>query len=331
MTLFTPRSEAHEAPALELSHLAISVPRARGRAEGVSDVSLTIAPGERLGVVGESGSGKSLTMRAVLGLLPSRAEVVRGEVSYFGRRLSSQREIQHICSVVFQEALSALNPTRRVGDVIADGVQASAGLNRPRARERALELMNEVGIPEPETRYRQYAHSLSGGLRQRVMIAAALSTDPQVLVCDEPTTALDVTIQKQIIDLLMRLTQERGMTLVFISHDLGVVDELCDRVAVMYAGQVVEMGPTSKVLRAPRHPYTRALIDATLPVTHRVPFRPIPGSVPDPVDSIPGCRFAPRCSFARDECRAAEYALDAAGDRASACVRRAGLVEEGVL
>ena len=321
-------------PALAVTTLAVEVGPHANAVEGVSDVSFTLDEGATLGIVGESGSGKSLTVRTILGLLPAPLRVSRGHVAYFGERLTEPHDIQRHCGVVLQEALSALNPTRAVGDVIADGVQARAGGPRRAARARAVELMSEVGIAQPERRYASYPHELSGGLRQRVMIAAALSTDPRILVCDEPTTALDVTIQRQVIELLARLVRSRQMTLVFVSHDLGVVDALCDQIAVMYAGQVVELGPTAEVLSRPAHPYTQALLDATLPITHRVSdLRPIDGQVPSPINSIAGCRFAPRCPYARSECAVAGYGLFASdqGSQRTACIRSGELAAEGAL
>jgi oligopeptide/dipeptide ABC transporter ATP-binding protein len=328
-------STSHAPPAaLSVVDLAVRVGGPASTVEGVSDASFSLIEGATLGLVGESGSGKSLTVRTLLGLLPPSVQISRGHVCYFGQRLTEARDIQRHCGVVLQEALSALNPTRTAGDVIADGVQVSRGATRGAARTRALELMGEVGISDPERRYASYPHELSGGLRQRVMIAAALSTDPQILICDEPTTALDVTIQRQVIDLLARLVRSRHMTLLFVSHDLGVVDLLCEQIAVMYAGQIVELGPTAEVLGRPTHPYTQALLDATLPITHRVAqLRPIEGQVPNPINSIKGCRFAPRCHYAQPQCTAASYGLARSGsdEQRSACIRADELTTAGLL
>jgi oligopeptide/dipeptide ABC transporter ATP-binding protein len=301
--------------AVRVRNLRIEVPRNGRRSDGVSDVTFDLAPGDKLAIVGESGSGKSLTARAVAGILPAGTGLAGGSVCF-----SPDGERR---GIVLQEALSALNPTRKVGDIIADGAQQHGYPSRRAARREAVRLMAEVGIPEPDRRFHAYPHELSGGLRQRVMIATALSTDPAVLICDEPTTALDVRVQKQILDLIERLVSERGMALLFVSHDLAVVAQLCTRIVVMYAGQVVESGRTGQVIDAPAHPYTRALLDAGLSAAERTEvLRPIPGTVPDVIDSVAGCRFAERCAFATDDCRVAAYQLNSqAPSRATACIR----------
>jgi oligopeptide/dipeptide ABC transporter ATP-binding protein len=297
---------------LAVSGLAVSISRGHERHLAVTDVSFSVAPGEALGIVGESGSGKSLTLRAVAGILPPGV-----------RRDAGGPEAGPRLAMIFQEPLGAMNPTRRIGDAIADVVRSRRRCGRAQARARAVDLLREVGIPDPERRARSYPHELSGGLRQRAVIACGLATEPDVLLCDEPTTALDVTVQDQILGLLDRLRRERAMAVVFVTHDLAVVSTLCQRLAVMYAGQIVETGPTRDVLRDPRHPYTKALVTASQTRTSATGARPIGGSPPDPGSYAAGCRFADRCAFAADECRSAVYelAVSSAG-RADACIRQ---------
>ncbi|RZU65360.1 peptide/nickel transport system ATP-binding protein [Microterricola gilva] len=297
----------------------------------VDGVSFHVAAGESLGIVGESGSGKSLSLRAVLGLLPPGGES-RGPIRFAFQRETiigdPERVRGHGVAMIFQEPMTALNPTMRVGDLIAEAVRVHSGMSRRAARARVLELMASTGIPDPARRARMWPHELSGGLRQRVIIAAALASEPELLLCDEPTTALDVTIQDQILGLLQRLRAERGMAMVFVSHDLAVVAEVCDRIAVMYAGRIVETGPVDEVLRAPRHPYTAALL-ASAPSFHggSAALATIPGSPPDPRQFPSGCRFAPRCAFARDDCRIAPYELDGNARHATACIHPEVLAE----
>jgi oligopeptide/dipeptide ABC transporter ATP-binding protein len=297
----------------------------------VDGVSFHVAAGESLGIVGESGSGKSLTLRAVLGLLPPGG-TADGSIRFAFDRGEISGDVEHVrgrgVAMVFQEPMTALNPTMRVGELIAEAVRVRTRLPRRAARARVVELMASVGIPEPERRARMWPHELSGGLRQRVMIAAALATEPELLLCDEPTTALDVTIQAQILELLRRLREERGLAMVFVSHDLAVVSEVCDRVAVMYAGRIVETGPVEEVLRAPMHPYTAALL-ASAPSFHDdgEALATIPGSPPDPRRFPPGCRFAERCAFAREDCRSAPYTLAGDARRATACIHPELLLE----
>jgi len=306
--------------ALDVTGLQVEVRRGHDRMLAVTDVAFAVEPGEALGIVGESGSGKSLSLRAVAGVLPPG--VTRSANSLItgadGGRMA----------MVFQEPLAALNPTRRIGEAIADVVQATRRCSRGEARAAAIDLLTEVGMSDPVRRAKMWPHELSGGLRQRAVIAMALAHEPSVLLCDEPTTALDVTVQDQILGLLDRLRRERNVALVFVTHDLAVVATLCQRLAVMYAGQIIETGNTSEVLRAPRHPYTMALLEASRTRTSAEGARPIGGNPPDPAAFPAGCRFAPRCPFAREKCRQAPYSLrtDSAG-RPNACIRSDELIE----
>ena len=238
---------------LEVIDLHVEIASRRGVVRAVDGVSLEVPAGHAVGVVGESGSGKSMTLRAVLGVLPPEAKITAGQVLLDGQDLThlSNTQLNRVrgpkIAMIFQEPMSALNPVMRVGAQIAEGPQVHLGMNRAQAGERALDLMRRVGIPDPERRYRAYPHEFSGGMRQRVMIAIALSCDPSVVLCDEPTTALDVTIQDQILRLLTRICRESGTSLVFVTHDLPVVAQVCDQLAVMYAGQIVERGPVKEV------------------------------------------------------------------------------------
>jgi oligopeptide/dipeptide ABC transporter ATP-binding protein len=230
-------------------------------------------------------------------------------------------------SFVFQDPMSALNPTMRVGDLIAEAPRVHEHLSKRAARARAIQLMTDVGIPEPQRRARMWPHQLSGGLRQRVMIAAALATNPKLLLCDEPTTALDVSVQDQILMLLVELRQRIGISIVFVSHDLAVLSELCDRLVIMYAGRVMESGPVKELFTRPRHPYTDALIRSVPSLDTSVGALPtIPGQPPDPTAFSNGCRFAPRCQFAQDDCNSAAYGMiDMGQGRATACIHSAAL------
>ena len=314
--------------ALEVTDLVVEMRRQRRAFLAVNGVSFAVDPGEALAIVGESGCGKSLTLRAIMGLLPSAGRVTRGTVAVNGTVLADdgrgrgrgRRHASHM-SIVFQDALSALNPVVAVGEQIAEAPRHVLGLGRVAARARALDLLRQVGIPDPERRYRSFPHELSGGMRQRVMIAIALSSNPAVLLCDEPTTALDVTIQTQILALLADLRRERGLAMVFVTHDLGVVSQVARDVAVMYAGRIVETGATSEVLASPRHPYTAGLLAAAVDVDEpdSEPTA-IPGSLPDPLRLPSGCAFHPRCAYATPECVSTPVELvTVAPGRSSAC------------
>jgi oligopeptide/dipeptide ABC transporter ATP-binding protein len=313
---------------LEVRDLHVRISSGRGVVRAVDGVSFEVARGEALGLVGESGSGKSMTLRAILGVLPAEARVTSGQILLDGVDLvplgnSALNQIRGPkISMIFQEPMSALNPVMRVGQQIAEGPQVHLGYSRQRAKERALDLMRRVGIPDPERRLRAYPHEFSGGMRQRVMIAIALSCDPEIILCDEPTTALDVTIQDQILRLLSALCRESGVSLVFVTHDLPVVAQICQRVAVMYGGQLVEQGGVREVLLDPRHPYTLGLVRSAPDFEYvRDSLVPIPGSPPSLVSPPSGCRFHPRCDFVEDDCRVSETPLRLVpGGRATACL-----------
>jgi len=314
---------------LRVRDLRVEFALARGTVRAVDGASFEVGRAEALGLVGESGSGKTVALRALVGLLPRTARIAGGTIEFEGtdvltldddrRRGLRGRSI----AMVFQEPMTALNPVMQIADQIAEMPLVRLGLGRRRARERALELMRLVGIPDANRRADAYPHELSGGLRQRVMIAIALSGEPRLLLCDEPTTALDVTIQDQILKLLFSLREELGVSLVFVSHDLAVIAQACRRVAVMYAGQVVETGSVDAVFREPRHPYTLGLLRSVPDVDGvRDRLSSIPGAPPDPAAPPPGCPFHPRCPFAVVECTSGEFPLrPLAGGRATACIR----------
>ena len=302
---------------LAVEDLAIDLRIDGRRLTPVDGVSFVVRRGETLGIVGESGSGKSLTLRGVLGILPEGA-TRRGAVVLPREAGDAPPRV----ALVFQEPMLALNPTMRVGELIAEGIRAHGGTPRSGIRAKVLQLMTDVGIPEPARRARMWPHELSGGLRQRIMIAAALGTEPDVLLCDEPTTALDVTIQSQILALLKRLSRERGMGLVFVSHDLAVVGTISDRIAVMYAGRLVEAGTADQVLHRPQHPYTAALLGCTpSAVGGDAELDTIPGAPPDPGRFPSGCRFAARCAFVTEACHSASYLLAEGREGLTACIR----------
>jgi oligopeptide/dipeptide ABC transporter ATP-binding protein len=298
---------------LEIRNLSVSFPAKSGEILAVRDLSFVIFSGEVLALVGESGSGKSLTSLAIMRLLPPQART-RGDIHFTnGNRpihllQISENEIRDMrgsqISMIFQEPMTALNPVMRVGDQIAEAVLAHNKVTKQEAWSRAVSAMNDVAINDPEHRARDYPHQLSGGMRQRVMIAIALVNRPQLLIADEPTTALDVTIQAQILDLLAELRVKFGLTMLFISHDLAVVSKIADRVAVMYAGNLVELGSRQDIFHAPAHPYTRGLLNAvpTLQSNRNAPLRTISGTVPPAQALFPGCAFDPRCEFRVDEC-----------------------------
>jgi peptide/nickel transport system permease protein len=331
-----PRREAEAEAVLEVQDLTVEIATPRGTIRPVEGVSFSVKPGETLAVVGESGSGKSVTVTAVMGLLPPVARIAQGAAWFGGRDLLRLRdeELRRLrggpMAMIFQDPMSSLNPVHRVGDQVAEAILAhQPKLGGAEAQRRALDLFRRVGIADPERRMRVFPHEMSGGMRQRVMIAMALANRPRLLIADEPTTALDVTVQAQILDLLADLQRETGMGMVFITHSLGVVAEIADSVAVMYAGQVVERGSVEAVFRAPLHPYTRALL-AAVPEGEHQPAG-IPGVVPPPHAFPVGCRFAPRCPHAIAACEAGPPPLEEASPgRSTRCIRWAelGALEE---
>lgn len=323
-------------PLLDVRDLRVEFSLARGALRAVDGASFSVAPGEALGLVGESGSGKTMALRALVGLLPRTAKLTGGTVLFDGVDLAAANEdkLREIrgssIAMVFQEPMTALNPVMKVGDQIAEGPLVRLGLGRRAARERSLELMQLVGIPDPARRADAYPHELSGGLRQRVMIAIALSGEPKLLLCDEPTTALDVTIQDQILTLLSSLRKRLQVSVVFVSHDLTVIAQTCQHVAVMYAGQVVEFGPVDTVFREPHHPYTLSLLRSVPDFdTARETLSAIPGSPPDLAAPPPGCRFHPRCAFAQPDCVEGEFPLRPLGSgRSTACIHHEACAED---
>ena len=319
-------------PVVSVRDLAIGFPTAGGTALAVQGVGFEAFQGETLGIVGESGCGKSLSLRALLGIVPEPGAVLGGEIAWKGeldlrrdeRRLRAMRGRE--ISMIFQDPLESLNPVYSVGDQLMEVLRKRAGLSRAAAKARAIELLDRVGIPSAAQRLRDYPHRLSGGMRQRVMIAIAIACGPELLLADEPTTALDVTIQDQILSLLVELQQESGLAILLVSHDLGVIAQMADRIAVMYAGRVVETGTVDEVLNAPRHPYTAALIasapEAVAGGVEAVGGRleTIGGSPPSIMELPAGCAFAPRCRYAEDRCVEVDMRLDAGpGAHASAC------------
>jgi peptide/nickel transport system ATP-binding protein len=282
---------------------------ARGPLLAVDDIWIELRAGETLGIVGESGSGKSVLVRSIMGILPPTASV-EGRVLFEGQdvRTLDKEARKHFwgpkVAMIFQDPMTSLNPVRTIGRQITDPLRYHLGLSSRAANTRAMELLEQVGIPEPRRRIAQYPHELSGGMRQRVGIAIALSCDPALLIADEPTTALDVTVQKQILDLLARLQRSLGMAMILITHDLGVVAGRCQRVSVMYAGRIVESADAVSLFRATRHPYTSALLSSIPRVEQpsHTPLEAIAGRPPDMVVPPPGCRFAPRCRHAQAEC-----------------------------
>jgi len=316
---------------LEVRHLETHFTTEGGIVRAVDGVSLTIEAGQTLGMVGESGCGKSVTALSILRLVPSPpGRIVGGEILYQGKNLLdlSEAEMRHVrgneIAMIFQEPMTSLNPVFTIGDQIGEAIRLHQRTSRRETRERAIEMLRLVEMPEPARRIDEYPHQLSGGMRQRVMIAMALSCNPKLLIADEPTTALDVTIQAQILDLLASLQSRFGMALLLITHDLGVVAEQADDVVILYAGRIVEEAPVEQIFAAPLHPYTRGLLDSLprIGADRLERLRPIPGTVP-PLTRLPsGCRFRDRCSWAIDDCAAIDPPLEekTAGHTA-ACIR----------
>ena len=314
------------APVLEVKNLRIEFPTRRGVLTAVDDVSFTIAPGEVLGVVGESGAGKSLTGAAIIGLLEPPGRIAGGEILLNGRRIDNLpyealRKIRgREIGAIFQDPLTSLNPLYTIGRQLVETIQTHLDMSETSARDRAVKLLEEVGIPAARERIDHYPHQFSGGMRQRVVIALALAAEPKVIIADEPTTALDVSIQAQIITLLKRLCRDHGTAVMLVTHDMGVIAETADRVAVMYAGRIAEIGPVADVIHKPQHPYTIGLM-GSIPQfeTQLDRLIQIDGAMPR-LDSIPkGCAFNPRCTKAFDMCRTSRPELMGAASSRAAC------------
>ncbi len=310
---------------LEIKNLRTYFPTRSGLVRAVDDVSFYINRGELLGLVGESGCGKSMTALSIMRLVPPPGKIVSGEILFEGRNLLtlSNAEMRDVrgndIAMIFQDPMTSLNPVFTVGEQISEALRLHRGLSRKEARKAAVEAMREVSIPDPDLRVDDYPHQLSGGMRQRVMIAMALACDPKLLIADEPTTALDVTIQAQILDLLDNLRKTRQLAVLLITHDLGVVAEVADRVAVMYTGRIVEEAPVEELFARPKHPYTEGLLRSVPKLTAKDVMKPerlqtIEGMVPNPTSLPPGCHFEPRCPYRMPRCREGEIPLYPVGD-----------------
>jgi peptide/nickel transport system ATP-binding protein len=314
------------APLLEVRHLRVEFPSRRGTLLALDDISFSIAPGEVLGVVGESGAGKSLTGSAIIGLLDPPGRIAGGEIRLAGQRIDGlpyeqMRAIRgRRIGAIFQDPLTSLNPLYTIGRQLIETIRTHLPVGEDEARARAVKLLQETGIPAAEQRIDQYPHQFSGGMRQRVVIALALAAEPELIVADEPTTALDVSIQAQIISLIRRLCKEHGTAVMLVTHDMGVIAETCDRVAVMYAGRIVEIGPVADVIHRPSHPYTVGLM-GSIPAMdeERARLLQIDGAMPR-LNAIPsGCAFNPRCPHAFEPCTTLRPELMAAGATRAAC------------
>jgi len=298
---------------LEISHLSTGFPAENGgNILAVNDVSFSVPRGSIIGIVGESGCGKSMTARSIMGLVKSPGRIISGSIKLEGRELVGVRERTMSAvrgeeiAMIFQEPMTSLNPVMTVGKQVLETVLLHRNISKRDAREKVIHMFRDVGIPEPEKRYNCYPHELSGGLRQRVMIAMAMVCRPKVLIADEPTTALDVTVEAQILQLMKKLRDTVGTSIILISHNLGVVAEICDEIHVMYAGRIVESGETFALFDDPRHPYTRGLLNSVRALEQRKPrLDTIPGTVPDLAELGAGCAFAPRCGQCTEKCRMA--------------------------
>jgi oligopeptide/dipeptide ABC transporter ATP-binding protein len=317
-------------PLLEVRDLSIHFFTEEGVIQAVENVSFEIYSGEILGLVGESGCGKSVTGLSLLRLIPTPpGRIVNGDITFDGRSLLNleEKEMERVrgndISMIFQEPMTSLNPVFTIGDQIMEAIILHQGLDKKAARERAIEMLDRVRIPSPDKTIDSYPHQLSGGMRQRAMIAMALSCQPKLLIADEPTTALDVTIQAQVLELLKEIQREMGMSVMLITHDLGVIAEIADRVAVMYAGRIFEYGPIEAIFGKMRNPYTRGLMTSIPQLTEKKDrLNAIPGQVPDPMDLPVGCKFHPRCYLMIEGCKKEEPPLfQVNGDHFSRCIR----------
>ena len=300
---------------LQIKNLKTYFFLSQGTAKAVDNVSLTLNPGETLALVGESGCGKSMLALSILRLVPAPGKIIHGQIKFNGQDLLllSEKQMQKIrgnkISMIFQEPMTALNPVLRIGEQICEPLIYHQGLSRNQAREKALKLMQQVGIPDPEKRFFDFPHSLSGGMRQRIVIAMALSCSPKIILADEPTTALDVTIQAQILNLLQKMQKTNNMAIILITHDLGLVARTCQRVNVMYAGKIVEQSPVREIFNSPLHPYTQGLLDSLPRIDKDKKLLPIPGTVPDLLNLPSGCAFHPRCKLKKPICQQKEPPL----------------------
>ncbi len=319
---------AGRAPLLEVRGLVTEFETRAGVVRAVGGFDLTLDQGEIVGLVGESGSGKSVTGFSILGLVDAPGKVTGGTIRFCGRDLLAcdAAEMRHLrgrdIAMIFQDPMMTLNPVLRVDTQMIEAIQAHERVSRRAAANRALKALEQVGIPAAVERLRSYPHQMSGGMRQRVAIAIALLHNPSLIIADEPTTALDVTIQAQIVYLMKELCREAGTALLWITHDLAVIDGMADRVCVMYAGRVIEEGPVRDVLAAPAHPYTRGLLNSVASNNARgVPLRQIPGMAPSPADLPPGCAFGPRCDRFVESCRTLSAATGLSRERSVRCMR----------
>jgi peptide/nickel transport system ATP-binding protein len=327
-------SSAMHGPLLRVDGLRVEFPTRRGVLLALDDVSFEIAPGEILGFVGESGAGKSLTGMAILGLLDPPGRIAAGQISLGGRRIDNlaHRDMRRVrgkeIGAVFQDPLMSLNPLLRIGEQLVETIRTHLPVTQAEATERALALMRAVGIPAPEARFDAYPHQFSGGMRQRIVIALALCAEPRLVVADEPTTALDVSIQAQVLQLLRKLCRDKGTAMLLVTHDMGVIAETADRVAVMYAGRIVEIGAVADVIRAPVHPYTRGLMGAIPSLAATTgPLAQIDGAMPRLNARPSGCAFHPRCPQATRQCREQGPVLEPLGSRRVACWVATGQLE----
>ncbi len=316
-------------PLLTIDELRVEFDTRQGMVPGVRNAGLTIQPGEIVGLVGETGSGKTLMCRSVMRLIPRPGRITAGRIEFEGREVlgMSRAELRdfraHDVGMIYQDPFSSLNPVFRIGDQVIETLRVNLGLSKSDARTQAFELLRDVGIPDPERRSLSYPHEFSGGMRQRVMIALATASQPRLLLADEPTTALDVTTQAQILDLLTRLSKERQMAVLLVSHDFGVIAQVCDRVAVMYGGYIMEMAPVQAVYSGAEHPYTRGLLESIPRIEaagHATRLPTIRGVPPDPTEVLPGCVYKPRCPHALPSCERVSMALEAVSPQhATAC------------
>ncbi|WP_017380640.1 ABC transporter ATP-binding protein [Paenisporosarcina sp. TG-14] len=324
---------------LNIKNLSIGYETERGVAKAVNNIDLTVEKGKILGLVGESGCGKSTVLYSLMGLISSPGKILDGSVSFEGKELTkfSKEDWRNVrgkeIAMIFQDPMTTLNPAYKIGDQIKESFlihQDKKPLSYKRffkrsdedkvARERVLELMDEVGIPAPDSRFSEYPHQFSGGMQQRAIIAIALSCNPKLLLADEPTTALDVTVQAQILELMKTINKTHGTSIIVVTHDLAVASEFCDEIAVMYAGQIVERGHVDDIVENPKHPYTQGLINSIPKIENREKIKPIPGNVVDILELGEGCAFASRCAFAKEECNQNQQMLSLENGRQVRCI-----------